>query len=471
MRSFLRIAVFSLLLVLFSAAVAAEEPSAYIFRIDTDRAVSVQSLSGEIEPLSEEAGVYRTRDASVISDLSAAGILEDCSPDGTVYLQDFAEDTAYYGKYTSRSVPAATGCAYAAQKGITGAGVRVAVIDSGLMSGYGQYTDAVIVPGENYLVAESDPNRTDTTDTYGHGTAAVSVIADREFGVAPKATVIPLKCFDGKTSQWSYVVAAIYAAVNDYDCDVISMSLGATGPNSSVEDAVKYAQARGAIVVGAVGNLSSTTTGNDGLFYPAAYDGVIGVGMTNLKKEVHSLSRHTACVDVVAPGYSIPARSCSTGAVIKKSGTSFSTPIVAGAVALALSADPTLTQDEIITLLHDTAEDRGDPGFDYGYGYGFLNIGLLVAAVKQDDQSMSLSCYDGKYTLSAYRAAANMDHIYCAAYGSDSTLEELTEHTVSQARWLGNNLPISADRSAVKLIITNDLFVPVLSPAEYQIAP
>ncbi|MEG2421620.1 MAG: S8 family serine peptidase, partial [Oscillospiraceae bacterium] len=246
------------------------------------------------------------------------------------------------------------GLSYAWEHNLTGAGVRVAVIDSGV-SPHEDFPLGALQPGHNYAYDDLrneengtiKPKRTadDATDFYWHGTFVAGIIAAATnngkgiVGMAPGVQIVPLRVFykstlSGKvTSTAEYVANAIADAATVYDCDVLNLSLGLSSNSEFVRDAVTRATAAGAIVVASVGNDSNSTK-----YYPAGYHGVVGVGSIGSDGKVSSFSQKNDSVSVVAPGGSVYSLYCPSGKGTNgyntSSGTSFSAPHVAGMAAL-----------------------------------------------------------------------------------------------------------------------------------------
>lgn len=212
-----------------------------------------------------------------------------------------------------------------------GNGINVGIIDSGC----NQHIDITnnLAGGHNYMLDTDD-----YSDNIGHGTHVAGIIAAENngfgiTGIAPKATIYALKCFDANyQTNVSMLAKAIYSAVDDYNCRVINMSLGLKTDRQALYDAIKYAYDKGVIIVAAVGN-----DGNGTLYYPAAYEEVIGVGSVGNTRVKSYFSQENRSVFVVAPGecyYSLKG----TDEYIDDQGTSQSTPLVTGAAAILLSA-------------------------------------------------------------------------------------------------------------------------------------
>ena len=161
--------------------------------------------------------------------------------------------------------------------------IRVAVIDSGCYAH--EELKNNLLEGKNYITGT-----TDVTDNIGHGTHVSGIIAAELndigiVGVAPKAKIVPLKCCDSShETELGEIIEAIYDAVDVYDCKIINMSWGLKSNDPFLEEAIDYAYDEGVILVASVGNYSSTV-----MYYPAAYENVIGVSSVIVKKISHIL--------------------------------------------------------------------------------------------------------------------------------------------------------------------------------------
>jgi serine protease AprX len=277
--------------------------------------------------------------------------------------------------------------------GITGKGVGVAVIDTGVA---GDVSDFKGSDGASRVVANvvTAPGATTAGDGYGHGTHVAGIIAGNSFnrsprdplfghyvGVAPDANLIAIKAADeAGNSTVLDVIRGIQFVVDhqaDYNIRVLNLSLSTDTPQSYKSDpldaAVEYAWQHGIVVVAAAGNRGD---GTDAVQYAPANDPfVISVGGADedgdygkgekaswsssgvtqdgfAKPEVMAPGAHM--ISVLAPGSAFAAL-CPTcviaGSYFKAGGTSMAAPVVAGAAALLLQARPTLTPDQVKTLL------------------------------------------------------------------------------------------------------------------------
>ena len=308
--------------------------------------------------------------------LRAADALEWYEPDGLMELLEGPEA----GWYNSEKWDLAMIHAEAAfELGCMGQGVRIGIVDSGVNPH--PALAACLEAGRSYL-EEGDP--ADTADRYGHGTLVAGLIAGADevgyYGAAPGAALVPLKVTDGKTVLTSTVCQAIYNGIDAYHCDILNLSLGIRTESQALREAVEYAEEQGVLVVSAVGN-----NGNGVLYYPAAYDTVIGVGAVDMDGDVAYHSNRNASVYLTAPGVTVLTLS-QYGGVTTASGTSFAVPHVTAAAAVLRGAAGRLSPQALRELLGQTAEDRGPEGWDQSYGYGILNLEAgLLALLGQPD--------------------------------------------------------------------------------------
>ena len=379
-----------------------EASDSYVFQLsETADAGEVEKLA---DTLCEGAKLYRTNDLELVERLEATGAIEQYAADGRICLDGLAEDIEALSTQDYRS--AMLGYSYASAHNITGSGVKIAMIDSGLWSSFSEHSSATILPGVNFLADAESEERSNVEDSYGHGTFATSIICGNDIGLASGVSILPLNCFDGESSEYSYVIEAINMAIEE-DCDIINLSLGGTEQYPLLEEAVQLALDSGIIVIASAGNISSLTgsTGDDAPRYPAAHEGVISVGAVDSTKNVWKKSVQNSSVCVVAPGVAASGLSIATGELITNNGTSFAAPIVSATAALALSVDESLSSAEFTDLLASTAEDLGVEGKDNSYGYGLINPALLLATLRQDSESLILTSWNENAGISAYISA------------------------------------------------------------------
>jgi subtilisin family serine protease len=223
----------------------------------------------------------------------------------------------------------------------TGAGIRVAVLDTGISN----HPDLVWSP-DDAANCSMDPNYID--EVSGHGTHCAGIVCakNNEFGVvgvAPDAILIPIKVLNNNGGGSFQSIANGIKKAIELKADIISMSLGCpTMPdfNTGVHDAIKEAVSKGIIVLAAAGNDKGPTN------YPARFEEVIAVSAIDQNGNYAPFASGDESVDSVGPGVDIYSTYLNQG-YAKMSGTSQATPFIAGLCALALSytrANPSMPQ-------------------------------------------------------------------------------------------------------------------------------
>ena len=458
----------------FPAGASASDGRSYVFQIElpaeNGAALSRAALS-RAEPVSRAAGIYRTSDYGVIRRCAAEGTLVAWAEDTEVTLFDpeeameTPEEAAETPEEAESWSRAMLGADYAAACGLTGAGIRVAMIDSGIRPDFAELTGASVAEGVNFLVPEDSVERRNTADGIGHGTFVASIIASGAAGLAPGAELVPLKCFDSQNSSISCIIAAIYAAVDEFECRIINLSLGTSSDNPLLREAVSYAYEKGAILIAASGNLRNgrVSTGDDPVYYPAAYGEVVSVGAVDCAKQIAAFSVQNAAVWIAAPGMNVPGLS-RTGTEYKtESGTSYAAPAVAAAAALALEADPGLDPAGFQALLQSSAEDAGAEGFDNAYGHGILNLGLLLAQVRSDGGSLILSRCGETACLSAFQPDPGVPYVLMLAlYAEGGRQVGFSVLNAGEGGFSLNNLALPEEaETATLFMVSPETFLPL----------
>ena len=253
--------------------------------------------------------------------------------------------------------------------------VVIAVIDTGVDLTHPDLATQ-LVPGQNILTPDLPPQ-----DDHGHGTAMAGIIGAAMnngvgvAGVCPDCRIMPIKALDadGAGTYADVMEGIVYAS--DHGARVVNLSVGGSVYSDALRDAVDYARMAGAVVVAAAGN-----SGTDAPMYPAAYPGVLGVAAIDRDDTVWPYSNHGAHVSLAAPGVNI-ATTGIDGAHLNVTGTSPATALVSGAAGLVLAASPGLANTLVEGALTASADDRGEPGRDTAYGFGFLAV---AAALERD---------------------------------------------------------------------------------------
>jgi type VII secretion-associated serine protease mycosin len=269
-----------------------------------------------------------------------------------------------------------------------GAGVTIAVIDTGIDSSHPDLAGAVTGgadfsgiganDGQTPVGADSDSN---------HGTMVASLAAGRGnapdagvIGVAPEANLLSISIGFGEnaTDSDEQVAEAVTWAV-DNGADIINMSLTRNTLSwpASWDEAFLYAMQNDVVVVAAAGNRGSGTTA---VGAPATMPGVLTVAGVDQDGEASlDASAQGITIGVSAPSEQLLG-AIPGGSVLRWSGTSGATPIVAGIVALVMAAHPELDAANVINRVVSTARPAGAQGSDPIYGFGLVDAAAAVSA-------------------------------------------------------------------------------------------
>ena len=294
-------------------------------------------------------------------------------PDRTVRLQ---EPVARYQNAVTAALNTSTSWALTAIRAPdawrlgTGKGVVVAVLDTGVSASHPDLAGRVL-PGWNFV-----QNNSDASDDDGHGTFVAGLIAASSsqlgpIGVAPDASILPVKILDssGVGSTASFVAGIIYA-VNS-GARIINISASGASDSVALNDALAYAEAHGVLVVASSGN-----DANEQAPYPAAVTTVLAVSATDHNNNLTSFSSFGPYVDLAAPGVDVFSTWWSvTGGngYLTASGSSASAPLVSGVAAIVAGLRPDATAATLREIITESAQDIGSPGIDAQTGFGLLD--------------------------------------------------------------------------------------------------
>jgi type VII secretion-associated serine protease mycosin len=271
-----------------------------------------------------------------------------------------------------------------------GSGVTVAVIDTGVDASISELAGAVVSGVD--LTGEGGDGTVDYGDP-GHGTGMATLIAARGgasgmMGIAPGATILPIATGDELVGVDSLTAVdrdseGIRQAV-DRGAQVINMSIGSVTPTPDVcpepvAAAVRYAVDNDVVVVAASGNTAGPPTE-----FPGSCPGVVTAGAVDRNAEPWVDSHRSEYVDVAAPG--VETSAVLRGGVIGSGdGTSSSTALVSGVLALIRAEFPDASAREVVARLLATVQDLEEPGRDDATGYGMVRpYEALTAQVPPD---------------------------------------------------------------------------------------
>jgi subtilisin family serine protease len=277
--------------------------------------------------------------AGGMSEAARSGLLRDArvlrvEPDGVARTQA-TQTNATWGidRIDQRSLPLSGTYTYTN----TGSGVRVYIIDTGILATHQDFGSRVT----SGYTSISDGRGTD--DCNGHGTHVAGTAAGTTWGVAKSATLVPVRVLDCNGSgSWSGVIAGMdWVTANHVKPAVANLSLGG-GTNSSVDDAVRRMVAAGVATAVAAGNGNRGGREQDACNYsPARVAEAMTVGATTSSDSKTSWSNYGSCVNLFAPGASITSAWIGSNTATRSiSGTSMSSPHVAGVAALHLQSNP-----------------------------------------------------------------------------------------------------------------------------------
>ncbi|GIM88505.1 S8 family serine peptidase [Paractinoplanes toevensis] len=321
-------------------------------KLDADPDVTVLSSDASAElsavtvavPAADRADAVATLKADpnvAYVETNAVAKADAVTPDDTLFSRQWGLTTA--------KAPAAWDVT-------TGDSVVVAVVDTGV----NEVSEIAgrVLPGYDFVNDDSGPS-----DDAGHGTAVATVAAAAAnngsgmVGVCWECRILPVKVLgaDGTGTYDNIAKGIMYAA--DNGADVINLSLGGAESSQLLDSAVQYAYAHNVVVVASAGNDGKVTR-----TYPAASIPAIAVAGSTQTDTKYSWTNYNSpadpWVDLAAPGSNI-AQAAGGGNFTMFEGTSSSAPLVAGAAALVLSAEPDATADQVRDALENSADGVG----------------------------------------------------------------------------------------------------------------
>jgi serine protease AprX len=405
---------------------------------DGSPAQAVKRLGGQVTRLLPIiAGFAATVPAAAVGELARVPGVRAVTPDSRVRVQGAASGGAIRSVY-----PRAINADAAWKRGITGRGVTVAVLDTGVATNVADLAGRLVQVRDD-LTGQTRPCKNlsgelDCNDRYGHGTFIAGLVAgngassDGKWkGVAPEARILSVKAAgaDG-AADVSNILAAIQWVVSfkdRYNIRVLNLSLGTDSTQDWRVDPLNYAVERAwaagmTVVVAASNNGPAAGT----ITKPADDPWVVTVGATDdrgtagltddwlpdfsargptahglAKPDVAAPGAHV--VSLRAPGSTIDRRfpNYVDGAYRQGSGTSMATGVVSGAAALLLQANPGFTPDRVKHALVATARDAAsNDRMAVGAGVVDANAAAFSAPAGLANQGLARSNGRGSLALS-----------------------------------------------------------------------
>lgn len=326
----------------------------------------------KIEKLNSHVySVAKSRDKkNIIDKLNKTGMVEYAEINATVYPEYVPNDPLYSQQWHHPVIKTP-----AAWDSTQGNGVTIGVLDTGVDCAHPDLA-ASCFSGIDLYYNDNDPN-----DIIGHGTKVAGTATgigdntNQVAGVSYKSKILPVKIGNDTTGTSTYTIISngiIWAA--DNGAKIINISYAPLTTSSTIIDATRYAYNKGAVVVVGAGNsnLEECTLGIDEMVVAAS------TGKTDAKS---SFSSFGIGVDVGAPGELI-LTTTKGGGTASVSGTSFSSPVTAGTLALMSSLNSSLTPAQLIHFLLSSAKDLGTSGFDKYFGWGRVDAGAAILTIK-----------------------------------------------------------------------------------------
>jgi subtilisin family serine protease len=366
--------------------------------------------------------------AQAVAALRANPRVTAIEPDGLVYAVDAFDNELAATWGVARVISSASGNLHST--GHFGAGVRVAVIDTGVAA----HSDlAPIAGGWDFVNNDSNP-----TDDNGHGTHVSGTIAALRngtgvVGVAPDVEIYALKVLGANGSgSFSNVIAALNWVV-DFNTThspkilVTNNSYGAAGdPGSIVKAAFDNAEAAGVLNVASAGNSGNCAGTGNTVGFPAQYASTLAVAATDSNNLRACFSSSGPAVGIAAPGAGITS-TVPGGGYATWNGTSMASPHVVGAAVQVIAAGVVDlngvkgVSDEVRNLLTSTATDLGAAGRDDLYGAGLVNALAAVDAV-EGGQSAPVVVISSPANGSSFVAGASVSFAGSAVDNEDGNL-------------------------------------------------
>lgn len=318
---------------------------------------------------------------SLLQATEETGPIKYLEKNSVCHAQFLPNDPKYDSQYADERINAST----AWEETLGSSDVTIAIVDQGIKYDHPDLESNIADnPGRDFIDDDEEPYPEDLS-TEPHGTHVSGIAAagvDNGVGVSGvgNSTLLSVRALneDGRGALSDIADAIEWAT--DQGADVINLSLGGGGRSETIENALSYATANGVLVVAAAGN-----QGDNEVNYPGAYDNCMAVSALNPDGSLARYSNVGSDIDLAAPGTNVISTWIDDG-YRALSGTSMSSPVVAGVAGLTL-AQWDLTDEELRTHLKNTAVGIGLS--DSQQGAGRVDAGRAVTTRPGTNSSSS----------------------------------------------------------------------------------
>lgn len=299
--------------------------------------------------------------------LALAGSALVATPTRADDRQITAADQAYFSYYHLDAARA---------KGYTGKGVTIAIIDGKVDTSVPELAGANVVDKSPCAINGSN-------ESASHGTGVASLLVSQDYGIVPDATLLAYQSIDstsyaGKDCPMKAgalptdLSSLVNQAIND-GASIVNFSASSSMRRADLKWAIARAMSQGVIITASVGNGGADENEN----HLSRWSGVVGVSAIDTDGKFASYSSWGQGVTTTAVGGPFVERNISDGKISSSQGTSYSAPIVAGALAQSRAQWPNATANQLLQLLVNTAVGHENGWNQYG-GYGAANLGGML---------------------------------------------------------------------------------------------
>ena len=299
--------------------------------------------------------------------LALAGTALAATPTRADDRQITAADQSYFSYYHLDAARA---------KGYTGKGVTIAIIDGKVDTSVPELAGANVVDKSPCAINGSN-------ESASHGTGIASLLVSQDYGIVPDATLLAYQSIDstsyaGKDCPMKAgalptdLSSLVNQAIND-GASIVNFSASSSMRRADLKWAMARAMSQGVIITASVGNGGA----DENESHLSRWSGVVGVSAIDTDGKFASYSSWGQGVTTTAVGGPFVERNISDGKIGSTQGTSYSAPIVAGALAQARAKWPNATANQLLQLLVNTAVGHENGWNQYG-GYGAANLGGML---------------------------------------------------------------------------------------------